>query len=343
MKIVADIHIPYIKGVLEPFAEVVYLPGKEISPGEVKDADALLVRTRTLCGASLLDGSAVKFIGTATIGTDHIDMQYCAANGVAVTSAAGSNARGVLQWMAATLGFLSQRGGWAPAERTLGIVGAGNVGVLVKRYADAWGFRVLCSDPPREEAEGLGEEEGFVPAGKLAAESDIITFHTPLTACGPHPTKNLAGKEFFSLVRPGAVIINSARGGVVDEAELKKNIVGKNCIACLDTWAGEPDIDRELLGMAAIATPHIAGYTIQGKANASSMAVNELARHFGLPLRNWYPDGIERQRIRPVSWEEMTGTIMRYCDIGQQTVMLTQEPGNFEKFREEYPYREEYF
>lgn len=344
MKIIADAHIPYIKGVLEPFAEVVYLPGRRIGPADVRDADAMFVRTRTKCDASLLEGSQVRFIGTATIGTDHIDRAYCAANGIEVVSAAGSNARGVLQWVAAVLELLSRKEGWKPGEKTLGVVGVGHVGSPIREYASAWGFRVLCSDPPREAAEGLGRAEGFVTLGEIAAGADIITFHTPLTYDGPYSTSSLAGSDFFNAIRPGITVINSARGGIVDEGLLKRAVRDRGCTACIDTWAGEPDIDGELLTLAAVATPHIAGYTVQGKANASAMVVNALACRFGLPLTGWYP--LEEklpQYHAPIAWDEMSSTIRRYCDITAETTVLKNASGNFESLRENYAYREEYF
>lgn len=344
MKIVADTHIPYIRGLFEPYAEVSYIPGRDIGPDDVVEADALLVRTRTRCDAGLLSGSRVRFIGTATIGTDHIDLAYCLDNGIEVASAAGCNARGVLQWVGAALALLSQKGGWRPDEKTLGIVGVGHVGSLIKEFASAWGFRVICSDPPREITEGLGRAEGFVPLAEIALQSDIVTFHTPLTKNGDHPTWRLGESGFFEMLKPGTAIINSARGGVVDEKVLKKEIAEKGITACIDTWAGEPDIDRELLGAALIGTPHIAGYTTQGKANASAAIVNALAAHFGLPFTGWYPlEDKPRSYPTPISWEEMTGTIKRYCDLEAETAALKKDPAAFESMRDDYTYREEYF
>lgn len=196
MKIVADDKIPYIRGVFEPYADITYLPGKAITAKEVKEADALLVRTRTRCDAALLAGSSVRMVATATIGTDHIDLPWCAAHGIKVVSAPGCNAGGVLQWVAAALARTV--GEASPTGLTLGIVGIGHVGSLVERYASAWGFRVLRSDPPRETAEKLGPADGYVPLDELAAYSDIVTFHVPLHAEGPHPTVHLAGERFFS-------------------------------------------------------------------------------------------------------------------------------------------------
>ena len=164
MKIVADSAIPFFQGVLEPWAEVRYLPGSRIAAEDVRDADALVIRTRTRCDERLLAGSRVRLIATATIGFDHIDTAWCAAHGIRVATAAGCNARGVLQWAGAVLAHLARTQGWKPAQRTLGIVGVGHVGSLIREYACLWGFRVVCCDPPREEREqvsldAIGEAE----------------------------------------------------------------------------------------------------------------------------------------------------------------------------------------
>lgn len=203
MKFVIDSAIPYLQGVLEPFAQVVFLPGREIGAADVRDADALIVRTRTRCDERLLAGSRVRMIATATIGFDHIDRTWCAARGIEVATAAGCNARGVLQWVAAVLESLSRRQGWSPREKTLGIVGVGHVGSLVKSYAEAWGFRVLCCDPPREERERCG----FLPLEEVARHSDLLTFHTPLD----DSTRHMCGETLLRQMKPGAVVINSSR------------------------------------------------------------------------------------------------------------------------------------
>ena len=176
MKIVADNAIPFLKGVLEPYARVEYLPGKTIATADVRDADALIVRTRTRCDAALLEGSSVKLIATATIGFDHIDTEYCRRHGIEVATAAGCNARGVLQYVAAALVRLSRVQAWEPTDKTLGIVGVGHVGSLVEAYARTWGFRVVACDPPREER----EHGGFLPLEEVACQADILTFHLSL-------------------------------------------------------------------------------------------------------------------------------------------------------------------
>lgn len=331
MKIVADKAVPFLENVFAPYADVVRLDGTHISPDDVRDADALIVRTRTRCNAALLDGSHVKFIATATIGFDHIDLDYCRTHGIGVATAAGCNARGVLQWVAATLVLLSRRFRFCPQECTLGIVGVGNVGRLVKEYAEAWGFRTVCCDPPRQEREHLD----FVPLGDVLEQADIITLHVPLDAT----TRHMINARTISQMRCNAVLINASRGEVVDTQALVAS--GRDC--AIDVWENEPDIDRRLLEKAIVATPHIAGYSLQGKANASAMAVHAVAEHFGLPLEEWYPAGVERNVSRPISWEELCATIGEHYDICADSDLLRLNPQDFEMLRNNYRYREEYF
>ena len=330
VKIILDNAIPFLGEVFEPYAETVRLAGREITPHDVRDADALIVRTRTRCDAALLDGSQVRFIATATIGFDHIDLEYCRRRGIGVATAAGCNARGVLQWIGAVLHHLSLREGWQPAEKTLGVVGAGHVGELVRTYAAAWGFRVLTCDPPRAAREG-GD---FVSLEEIARRCDLVTFHTPLDAT----TRHMVGPDFFSRLRPDAVVINSSRGEVVDGNAL----LASGHPYVLDVREHEPQIDGRLLSGAILATPHIAGYSAQGKANASSMAVQAIARRFSLPLEGWYPDVVP-SRPRLIDWEELVRTIGAHYDIAAENDRLKRSPEAFEALRNGYAYREEYF
>lgn len=329
--IVADSAIPYLQGVLEPWADVRYLPGREIAPEEVREADALVIRTRTRCDERLLNGSAVRLIVTATIGFDHIDTDWCASHGIRVVTAAGCNARGVLQWIGAVLAHLSKTEGWQPAERTLGIVGVGHVGTLVETYARSWGFRVLCCDPPREARERCG----FLPLDTLAREADLLTFHTPLDPS----TRHMAGRELFEKMKPGATVINSSRGEVVDSEALKAS--GRPCV--LDVWEHEPDLDRTLLERSLLATPHVAGYSAQGKAVATALSVAALTRFFDLPLGAWYPPGVPLPSPAAITWQELCGTIGDAYDIAAESRLLKADPGGFERMRDEYRYRREYF
>ena len=331
MKVVIDNAIPYIEGVLEPYAEVVYRAGSDFSAEDVRDADALIIRTRTRCSGELLDASSVKLIATATIGFDHIDLDYCREHGIEVVTAAGCNAAGVLQWVAASLALLAKADGWQPQQRTLGIVGVGNVGSLVERYAREWGFRVLRCDPPRKEREG-GD---FLPLEEVVKNSDIITFHTPLDAT----TRHLIDERLISLMRPDAVIINASRGEVAKTEAL----LGAEQRLLIDVWEYEPNINHTLLDKAFVSTPHIAGYSAQGKANASMAVVRATAKRFSLPLTEWYPEQVQRVERKPISWQEMCYSIVSHCDLAAESARLKANSEDFEALRNNYNYREEYF
>ena len=331
MNIVIDNAIPYLHGVFEPWAVVRYCD--TIVRGDLVEADVVVVRTRTRCDEALLADTRVRVVATATAGTDHIDMNYCRRAGIVVVSAPGSNSRGVLQWVAAALAGCRQ----SPSGLVLGVVGVGHVGTLVAEHVREWGFEVLCCDPPRARARrGSGD---FVDLSELAARCDIITFHTPLTFEGDDATYHLADDDFFAKTRPGGLILNSARGEVIDHRAAMRSA----CDFCIDTWEDEPHIDRDFLNRALLATPHIAGYSVQGKANASAAVARGIAREFGLPLDDWYPAGVEPTTPHHISWEELRRTITAYFDITAQTYALKSAPGKFEEFRKNYRFREEYF
>jgi erythronate-4-phosphate dehydrogenase len=331
MKIVIDSAIPFIRGVFEPYAEVVYCEGGVIGAEQVKDCDALVVRTRTRCNSELLGGSRVRFIATATIGRDHIDEEYCRKAGIEVVSAAGCNARGVLQWVAAALKTLLLTNAQRPEDCCLGVVGVGNVGSLVVEYARNWGFEVLPCDPPRQMREG-GE---YYSIDEVARRCDIITFHTPLDAS----THHLVDKRLLLMMRPNAVIINASRGAVVDNVAMAQS----SHPYIFDVWENEPNLNSLVLDGAMLATPHIAGYSLQGKANATSMVVNALSEFFKLPIEGWYPDGVQPTAPTMIDWDAMCRTVDEYCPICDETRLLKSSPDTFEKQRNEYNYRTEYF
>lgn len=344
MKIVIDKFVPYLAEVLAPYAEVVEVDGREFPKEILGDADGLVVRTRTRCNEALLGGARkLRFVGTATIGYDHIDRPWLASQGIRFTSAAGCNSRAVLQWVAAALAHLSAKQGWTPQERTVGVVGVGHVGRLVADYARSWGFRVLCSDPPREQAEGLGRGEGFGPLEELLSQSDIVTLHTPLTRTGDHPTLYLANHTTLALMHDGATLLNASRGEVADTAALLDN--AHRLTLCIDTWEGEPDnINRNLLQVAEIATPHIAGYSAQGKANASAIVLDALADTLGIgELKGWYPKEVAPSCPRPIGWSEMCAQIGAHCPLAEESQRMKQRPEEFEHRRNTYPLREEFF
>jgi erythronate-4-phosphate dehydrogenase len=348
MKIVADKDIPFLRGVLEPFAEVLYLPGREISGNHLKEADALLTRTRTICNEKLLGGSAVRFIGSATIGHDHIDKDYCSRQGIKWTNAPGCNASSVNQYVASALASLSMIHRFKLADMSIGIVGVGNVGSKVVKTAELFGMHVYLCDPPRADKEG---QCGFISLDGIIRESDIITFHVPLTSHGQYPTFHMINEGLLSSLKPGTIIINTSRGNVADGESLKRYVGSrKDSLAVLDVWENEPYIDRELLGWVSIATPHIAGYSADGKANATTIIVRELSMHFGLPLNDWKVENIpvpEDTEIfidcNAMSKEEVLAkAITASYDVMRDDRSLRMAPFNFEKLRSEYPLRREF-
>jgi erythronate-4-phosphate dehydrogenase len=287
MKIIADDKIPFLKGVLEPYAEVVYMPGKLITRETLKEADALLTRTRTKCTESLLKGTSIRFIGTATIGFDHIDTKYCEKQKIKWTNAPGCNSSSVQQYIASALLKLAHDHRYSLKDKTIGIVGVGNVGTKIEKIARALGMNVLLNDPPRARLEG---ERNFVMLGNILYNSDIITVHVPLNFVGEDKTYHLFNEKSFKKMKKGAWFFNSSRGEVTETSAIKKALgSGKLGGAVIDVWENEPDIDLELMTKAFIATPHIAGYSTDGKANGTAIVVNSLSKYFDLPLKNWYP------------------------------------------------------
>jgi erythronate-4-phosphate dehydrogenase len=278
LNIVVEANIPFVRGLLEPYAEVQYLPADAITPAAVKDADALLVRTRTRCNEALLSGSRCRFVGTATIGFDHIDRAWCAANGIYAVNAPGCNAPAVAQYVFSCIASLINR---PISQHTIGIVGVGHVGRIVEQWARSLDMRVMLCDPPRQRVEG-GDQ--WSTLADIAEKADIITFHTPLTREGIDASFHLADAKFFASLRRSPMLINAARGGVVDNAALVRAIeMAQVSKAVIDTWEGEPAIMRDLLDKVSIATPHIAGYSFEGKVRATTMVLDALCRHFGLP------------------------------------------------------------
>ncbi|MDE6581827.1 MAG: 4-phosphoerythronate dehydrogenase, partial [Duncaniella sp.] len=279
LDIIVEDRIPYISGVLEPAGNVSYLPSEAITPEVMRSADALITRTRTRCDASLLRDSRCSFIATATIGTDHIDLPWCRSHGITVANAPGCNAPAVAQYvMAAALAAHPE----GVRGLTIGIVGVGNVGRIVERWARSLGMNVMRCDPPRAEA---GDEGSWYTMDDIAREADIITFHTPLTSSGPHPTHHLASPEFLASLQRKPMIINAARGAVTStQALLEAHAAGLTGPLVIDCWENEPAIDTRLLNASFIATPHIAGYSREGKIRATAMAVDAFSRHFGVQV-----------------------------------------------------------
>lgn len=342
LKIVADKAIPFLEGVFDPYADMTYLPGDKIGPENVRDADVLMVRTRTKCNADLLEGSKVKFIATATIGTDHIDFPYCDSKGIVVRNAPGCNAGGVMEYVFSALYGLASRKSISLQGDTIGIIGVGHVGSLIERMGRALGFRILKCDPPRAEAEG---SFGFCDLEYLLQNSQIVTLHVPLN----ETTRGMADSEFFSLMQPGAFFINAARGEVVCDDALKAAIPKLGPVI-IDTWNHEPDIDLDLMDKVAIATPHIAGYSYQGKQNGTAAAVRAVAHYFGITeLYEFFPktDLPENEAVKldlkDLNQGEIASVLQYNYPIFTDDFMLRLNPENFDKLRSEYNYRREVY
>lgn len=342
LKIVADKAIPFLEGVFDPYADMTYLPGDKIGPEDVKDADVLMVRTRTKCNAALLEGSKVKFIATATIGTDHIDFPYCDSKGIVVRNAPGCNAGGVMEYVFSALYGLASRRSISLQGDTIGIIGVGHVGSLIERMGRALGFKILKCDPPRAEAEG---SFGFCDLDYLLQNSQIVTLHVPLD----ETTRGMANSEFFSLMQPGAFFINAARGEVVCDDALKAAIPKLGPVI-IDTWNHEPDIDLDLMDKVAIATPHIAGYSYQGKQNGTAAAVRAVAHYFGITeLYEFFPktDLPENEAVKldlkDLNQGEIASVLQYNYPIFTDDFMLRLNPENFDRLRSEYNYRREVY
>ncbi|MBQ7689779.1 MAG: 4-phosphoerythronate dehydrogenase [Muribaculaceae bacterium] len=328
MNILAESHIPCLRGLLEPHACVEYRD--VITASDVREADVLLVRTRTHCDAALLRGSRVRFIGTATIGTDHIDLDYCRQHGIEVVNAPGCNAPAVAQWVLAAIGqWMAARGIARPDALTLAVVGVGHVGSIVARWARQLGFRVLACDPPRAEREGAN---GFATMEQVAAQADIITFHTPLTRSGRWPTWHLCDTALLHTLRHCRLLLNAARGAVCDTEALLR-WPGDLAIDC---WEGEPHISQPLLERSFVATPHIAGYSLQGKQRGTAMVVEALGTRFGWDLQ-------PVQASTPLLGADhvtLPGILDTYNPLAD-TATLRQNPDRFEQLRNTYPLRNE--
>ena len=348
MRIVVDRDIPFIKGVFERYADVRYLKGEKIKKSDLTDADALIIRTRTRCDAALLERTAVKFIASATIGYDHIDTSFCEVNNIHWTNAEGCNSSSVQQYVAAALFHLSREFHFNLSEKTIGIVGVGNVGSKVPVLCEALGMCVLKNDPPRERREGSGE---FVPLSTILEQSDIVTFHVPLNRTGADKTFHMINKELLASLKRPEYFINTSRGEIADTGAEKSALREKKLAGyVVDVWEHEPAIDPELLHMADIGTPHIAGYSADGKANGTAMSVRACSKFFGLGLDDWFPAQIPAPQktsldidCRNLSPEEIAGAaVCLTYDILSDDKRLRDSPGTFEKQRTEYPLRREF-
>ncbi len=323
MRVVIDRGIPFLDAVIEPYADVAYLSPEQIRADSVRDADALIVRTRTHINKELLEGSRVRFVATATIGYDHIDQDYCREAGIYWTSCPGCNAQAVCDYVEEAIATFNSSPfrGTSGGGFTIGIIGYGHVGKLVASMAEKRGYTVLLSDPPL----GIG-----LSLEQIAPQCDILTFHTPLTRDGEYPTYHLCNADILRLCKPGALIINAARGGVIDEQALLPHLIASSphhLIATIDCWEGEPEIHKTLLQHVDLASFHIAGYSIQGKMRASEMCLEAFCKFFSLPILSI------NKKVVPLHGDSESGWLQRLSD------QLKAQPEQFEQLRKNYPLR----
>ncbi len=348
IKIVADSKIPFLKNVFEPSAVVVYKNGIDISNQDITNADALIVRTRTKCNGDLLKNSSVRFIATATIGFDHIDTAYCQANKIEWRNAPGCNSSSVLQYVAASLFLLAKKKHFRLRDKTIGIVGVGNIGTKVARFCKTIGMQVLQNDPPRQKQENLPH---FVSLEQIQSQADIITFHVPLKQTGKHKTFHMAEKNFFASLKKKPILINAARGEIISTQEIVNAIkTGKISSAVIDCWENEPNINAELFKLANIATPHIAGYSLDGKAGGTLAAIKSISDFFSLNINVDIAEKIPPPKKNPI---KIDCTNKSLEDILAEAILHTYKPQNddwrlrknpekFEFQRANYPIRREF-
>ena len=315
-QVIIDKGIPFLEGVFPPEINVIYLSPKEITAETVREADALFVRTRTRINEELLRESKVRFVATATIGYDHIDQDYCREAGIHWVSCPGCNAQAVCNYVEEAISTIKAN----KTDLTIGIVGYGNVGKLVAQMAERKGYRVLLSDPPL----GIG-----LSLQEIASQSDVLTFHTPLTHDSKHPTYHLCNADILCLCKPDALIINAARGGVIDEQALIAQLSTVNCqlSTAIDCWEDEPNINTALLEKVNLASFHIAGYSIEGKMRASEMCLRAFCEFFSLPILSI------NKKVVPLQGDSAPGWLCRISD------QLKAQPENFEQLRKQYKLR----
>lgn len=333
MLAIVDSAIPYLKGILEPHFVVEYLPSHAITTEKCRNADVLLIRTRTLCNATLLEGSSIQFIGTATIGTDHIDLEYCHQHQITVVNAPGCNAWAVVQWVVSILIQIRRYAAAEVLDRPIGIVGCGAIGGRLAKLLEIFHIETLLCDPYLEETAPFS----YTGLARIAHECSIITIHTPLTTTGRYPTYHLLDHSFFSSLKRHPYILHAARGGIVDDFALfEAHLHHKVAAYYLDVYEEENDeIPYAIIEDAKIATPHIAGYSIEGKLAATQTIVNKLSDFFSVPLATPQLPDEKHPFIIGQSLDELAKTY----DIEHDSQSLKKAPQQLEKLRTEYKLR----
>ena len=349
VKILVDENMPYARELFSRLGDVTAVPGRPIPVSELADADALMVRSVTKVNADLLDDKGIKFVGTATAGTDHVDEKYLERAGIAFSAAPGCNAIAVVEYVFSSMLMLAERDGFQLTDRTVGIVGVGNVGSRLQARLEAFGVRTLLCDPPRADR---GDKGDFVSLEQLVREADVLTFHTPLFKDGAYKSLHLADEKLISSLKPGSILINACRGPVVDNVALLKCLEkGQDLSVVLDVWEPEPELNVALLEKVDIGTAHIAGYTLEGKARGTTQVFEAFSEFIGqkqqVALDTLLP-APEFGRITlhgPLDQATLKRLVHLVYDVRRDDAPLRKVagiPGEFDKLRKNYQERREW-
>ncbi|MCG9649492.1 4-phosphoerythronate dehydrogenase [Vibrio brasiliensis] len=350
MKILIDENMPYAEQLFSQLGEVVLKSGRTLTADDLIDVDALMIRSVTKVNADLISkANRLKFVGTATAGMDHVDQGLLKERGIFFTAAPGCNKVGVAEYAFSVMMVLAQQHGFSVFDKTVGIIGAGQVGSYLQHCLEGIGIKVLINDPPKQQA---GDSRQFTPLDELLTEADIITLHTPITRDGEYPTHHLIGESVLNKLRGDQILINAARGPVVDNAALKARLLRNDgFIAALDVFEFEPEVDMELLPLLAFATPHVAGYGLEGKARGTTMIFNSYCEFLDNELRAYASDLLPTAPVPKLvldrDWDEATlhNITQLVYDVRKDDALFRREisqPGSFDLMRKNYWDRREY-
>ncbi|MGY3687868.1 4-phosphoerythronate dehydrogenase [Vibrio coralliilyticus] len=350
MKILIDENMPYSEQLFSQLGEVILKSGRTLNADDLVDVDALMIRSVTKVNAELISkANRLKFVGTATAGMDHVDQALLKEKGIFFTAAPGCNKVGVAEYAFSVMMVLAQQQGFSVFDKTVGIIGAGQVGSYLQQCLEGIGIKVLINDPPKQAA---GDERNFTPLDALLEQADIITTHTPITRDGDFPTHHLINETVLNKLRGDQILINAARGPVVDNAALKARLRKQDgFIAALDVFEFEPEVDMELLPLLAFATPHVAGYGLEGKARGTTMIFNSFCEFLNNDLRahasELLPTAPVPELVLDRAWEEATlhNLTQLVYDVRKDDALFRREisqPGAFDLMRKNYWDRREY-
>jgi erythronate-4-phosphate dehydrogenase len=350
MKIIVDENMPYAEELFSQLGEVILKPGRTLTADDLVDVDALMIRSVTKVNAELISkANKLKFVGTATAGMDHVDQALLKEKGIFFTAAPGCNKVGVAEYAFSVMMVLSQQQGFSVFDKTVGIIGAGQVGSYLEKCLKGMGINVLINDPFKQEE---GDSRSFTPLAELIERSDVITLHTPITKDGLYPTHHLIDDKVLNGLRCDQILINAARGPVVDNQALKQRLMKNDGFtAALDVFEFEPEVDMELLPLLAFATPHVAGYGLEGKARGTTMIFNSYCEFLNNELRAHASDLLPTAPVPTMvldrAWDEATlhNITQLIYDVRKDDALFRREiskPGSFDLMRKNYWDRREY-